>query len=39
MDKFLNTGTDWLEHSKLAPVIGGVCIIAFALWHIWKEMK
>jgi hypothetical protein len=39
MDKLLNVGADWLETSRLPPVIAALMIMLFALRQIWRELK
>ena len=37
-EHFLTDSAAWLETSKLPPVVGGLCVIVFSLWQIWKMM-
>jgi hypothetical protein len=39
MDKFLNSGVDWLETSRMPPLFGALLLMAFALRCIWLELK
>jgi hypothetical protein len=39
IDNLLNLGANWLETSRVPPVVGALCIMAFALWNIWRTLK
>lgn len=39
IEKILDRSVDWLEESRLPPVIGAMVIMLFALWQIWREIK
>jgi hypothetical protein len=39
IDKLLNSGVDWLENSKIPTLMGALFVMAFAVWHIWQEVK
>ena len=39
IEKILYRSVDWLEGSRLPPVIGAIMIMLFALWQIWRQIK
>jgi|694.fasta_scaffold108029_5 hypothetical protein len=36
---FLNETVNWLDQSKLPPVICAVIVMIFALCNIWRDLK
>lgn len=39
IDALLNAVFDWLEFSRVPPVIAALTILALAVWQIWRELK
>lgn len=39
LDKILNATVDWLEMSRIPPVIAAIMIMVIAMWRIRCELK
>lgn len=39
IDLMLNKLFDWLEFSRLPPVLAALAILVLAVWQIWCDLK